>query len=724
MIHLAFLWHMHQPAYRDGFTGEGTLPWVRLHGVKDYWGMARLLKDRPPVKATFNWVPCLVEQLCAAADGSSADRALRVARVPADALEWEEVLYMLRSSFRANRERLVYPHGRFGDLLDKRGDDPAELKRRAAEFTVEDLRDLQVWSNLAWFHRILQKTDPVVSTLVRKGARFTEEEKNALLDRQREILAEILPAYRALAQTGQVEITTSPYFHPILPLLLDMESARAAMPDAALPALRSRCAGDARLQMAKAVALHTEVFGAAPRGLWPPEGSVSEAVVPLAADHGFAWMASDEGVLGRSLGLDLHRDGSERLVKPHVLYKPYVLSAGGAEIRLVFRDRLLSDLVGFRYQHMSPRQAVTDFLDRLRRINEMHPYEDLLVCVILDGENPWESYPDGGVDLLSLLYARLADESWIRTVTLSDYLDTRPDPARLERLHAGSWIDSNFSVWVGSREDNLAWEALGRVRDHLEREEPNADPAAAAQAREALLAAEGSDWFWWYGDRFSSEEDEDFDALFRKHLGNVYRFLGEMPPEDLLAPIAAARRTTYSEPVSYLDVVLDGETTQYFEWSGAGEYDPARDYSSMGSGLEAACAALRFGFGPDALFLRLDLKPTASDFLEGGGELRLLFPATRRAAFLVRGPGGRAGALVASPEAADGQAPRDLGSWAAGKVLEIAAPFDKIGTRAGDVLRFQVELLRRGRVLDRFPRGGAFELRVPGPDFEAQNWFV
>ncbi|MHC4779065.1 MAG: alpha-amylase/alpha-mannosidase [Planctomycetota bacterium] len=722
MINLAFLWHMHQPYYRDMTTQESSLPWVRLHGIKDYYGMAALLKDRPPVKATFNWVPALVEQLLDAGSGRRRDRALEVAWKRADSLDEGDVLYMLGAFFRANRARMIHPFSRYRELLDKRGDDMARLPHRVCDFTTQDLLDLQVWGNLAWFHSTLQRGDPLVSGLMRKGSHFTEDEKEALLDRQEEILRGVLDMYRSMAASGQIEVTTSPYYHPILPLLVNMESARMAMPEAPLPTLRGPYLDDARCHVERAVALHRETFGAPPMGMWPSEGSVSEEIVPLLVEAGIRWMATDESILGRSLGVDLRRDDAGALLKPNLLYRPYRFSAGGEGISLVFRDRILSDLFGFKYQHMGTRQAVSDFLSRLKRVREGIPGPDPLICVILDGENAWESYPDGGVEFLGLLYNRLAEEEGVKTTTISEYLRTHPPGHKLPRLHAGSWIDSNFSVWIGSRDENRAWDALGRTREFLVRKEGTVGKDEARRAREALMAAQGSDWFWWYGDRFSSEEDEDFDTLFRGHLSNVYRFLGEDPPEELLRPILATRRKTYTEPVSFLEVQLDGVQSHYFEWSGAGSYDPRKDFTTMGPAMDSLVQAIMFGFDSGAFLLRVDLAPTAAEFLDGGGELRVPMPSSNRMAALRQVvKGERGGDIVMASEAG---VPAPAGRWAARKILEIHIPFEKIGARPGELLRFQVEAVRRGRVLDRFPRGGAFEVAVPGPDFEMENWFV
>ncbi|MCU0722781.1 MAG: glycoside hydrolase family 57 protein, partial [Planctomycetes bacterium] len=536
-------------------------------------------------------------------------------------------------------------------------------------------------------------------------------------------LGRVLGLYKEMADAGQVELTTSPYYHPILPLLVDMESARMAMPGVALPARKPRYPEDAETQVARGIALHQAVFERPPRGMWPPEGSVCAAVVPLAAKAGIRWMATDEGILGHSLGIDLTRDGAERLVMPHVLYKPYRFEHEGAEVSLIFRDRLLSDLIGFRYQRRGAREAAGDFLERLGKIRASHPCEELLVPVVLDGENPWEGYPGGGVEFLKSLYGRLAETDWIRTTTPSEFLDTHPDRPRLQRLHAGSWIDSNFSIWIGGRDGNRAWERLDRTRDDFLREAPTADPAAAAKAREAILAAEGSDWFWWFSNRFTSDEDENFDGLFRSHLANAYRFLGRNPPEDLQSPILQRVRKPFTQPVNLLAVVLDGETTHFFEWRGAGEYDPALDFTSMGRSREKGVTGIRLGADRAALLLRVDFDPTAASFLADGSDVRITGLPGKRTAVLKRAPGALEGEVALSVREAPEAVPSG-GRWAARRVLELSLPFAALDVRPGESFGFQLETVQRGRVLDRFPRNGVFEITAPGRDFDLEHWVV
>jgi alpha-amylase/alpha-mannosidase (GH57 family) len=300
-IHLAFLWHQHQPFYRDQRTGEFAMPWVRLHAVKDYLGMAQLLEEVPQMRATVNLVPSLVTQIEAYLEGAE-DVALRLTRKPAADLTESEQEYLLDHFFSAHREILIHPFPRYRELVLRRQfgrHSAAEVRRH---FQERDLRDLQVWFNLAWMGPLHLEKEPEIAALVRKGAGFSEEDKVAILEIQRRAMAEVIPAHRRLQERGQIELTTTPFFHPILPLLLDPASAGEAMPGAPLPNGAMPLVEDAREQLRLAREAHARWFGRPPRGLWPSEGSVSQALVPIVLDLGFEWMATDEEVLFRSIG--------------------------------------------------------------------------------------------------------------------------------------------------------------------------------------------------------------------------------------------------------------------------------------------------------------------------------------------------------------------------------------------------------------------------------------
>lgn len=528
MIRLAILWHMHQPFYQDLETGEHALPWARLHALKDYRGMVDLLEPFPGVRATFNLVPSLVRQVEDYASGAGTDRLLRVGLTPADMLTATDRAFLVANGFHASVERLIAPHPRYAELHGTR--------EQSASWTVDDLRDLQVWHKLVWMDPDRLREDQRLGSLVAKGRGFSEDDKAALHAVEMEWLQSTVGAYRRACERRQVELSTSPFYHAILPLLCDTDAHLAAYPEAARPAQPFRHPIDAREQLTRAVRFHQERFGMPPQGLWPSEGAVSNLVVPIVAAEGLGWMATDEDVLARSLGEDLPRDGDGLPLRAEVLYRPYEVQAGGARVRVLFRDHALSDRIGFTYQSWQASHAVDDFLWRVResarRFSERDPGPDPVIAVILDGENAWEHYEGGGRPFLRELYGRLQAATDIRTVTMAE---AAADGARpLTSLFPGSWIHADFYIWAGHRDDQRAWSQLSAARAAFDERAPFVPLAARDRAYEELLIAEGSDWFWWYGDDHSSPQDREFDEQFRHHIRKAYEALGVVAPAELL----------------------------------------------------------------------------------------------------------------------------------------------------------------------------------------------
>jgi alpha-amylase/alpha-mannosidase (GH57 family) len=517
MIRLALLWHMHQPFYQDLATGEHILPWVRLHALKDYRGMVDVLEPFSGVRATFNLVPSLIVQLQAFSEGRARDRHLAIGLAPAESLGPEDRAFLVANGFHAAYHRMIAP------------------RDSAATWPVEAVRDLQVWQKLVWMDPDWLARDRRLGALLDKDRGFTEEDKAVLATVERELLQSTLETYRRAQDRGQVELSTSPFYHPILPLLCDTDAHLAAHPHAARPRHPFRRPIDAREQVARAVRFHTQVFGRPPLGMWPSEGSVSNLVVPIAAAEGLRWLATDEDVLARTLGEALPRDHDGLPLKADLLYRPYEVQTGGARARAIFRDHGLSDRIGFVYQSWEPDHAADDFLWRIResarRFSERAPGETPLIAVILDGENAWEHYVGGGRPFLRALYGRLEGARDIKTVTMAAAAE---GPARLlDRLFPGSWIHADFYIWAGHRDDQRAWSQLSQARDVFDERAPFVPAPARDRAYEELLIAEGSDWFWWYGDDHSSAQDKDFDELFRRHLRSAYELLGLDPPAEL-----------------------------------------------------------------------------------------------------------------------------------------------------------------------------------------------
>jgi alpha-amylase/alpha-mannosidase (GH57 family) len=473
MTRVAILWHMHQPYYEDLVTREHILPWVRLHALKDYYGMVALLREFPGVRMTFNLVPSLLVQLEAFAEGRARDRFLELTLKPATDLDEGDVDFILENFFHAQRQHMIDAYPRYGELLARRGSvlgTIAERRGAASRFGIDDLRDLQVWHKLAWIDPFYLDGDVRVRRLVAKGRGFSEDDKLILREVELELLNRVIPEYRAAAERGQIEVSASPFYHPILPLLCDTDIYLRTHPDARRPRQPFRRPEDAADQLERAAACHARLFGSRPVGLWPSEGSVSDAMVPLVDAAGFRWMATDEMILGRTLGITFSRDSRGQVQQPERLYTPYLVRAGDATIACAFRDHVLSDLIGFAYSGWAADQAADDFVGRLveagRRYAERTGGGDALIPIILDGENAWEHFPGGGRPFLRALYRRLDGHPELRTVTMAEGCIT----ARTELIgiFPGSWIDANFYIWIGHADDQKGWSQLADARAALD----------------------------------------------------------------------------------------------------------------------------------------------------------------------------------------------------------------------------------------------------------------
>jgi alpha-amylase/alpha-mannosidase (GH57 family) len=723
-VQVCFFWHMHQPYYTDPVAGFASMPWVRLHATKAYYDMAWLMERFPSIKATFNFTPSLLVQLQESASGAVGDLFLHYAQRPAGDLAPSEQAFIVRHFFAANWSTMVRPFPRYHELLVKRGLDIRQqpLDRLAAQFTTQELRDIQVWHNLTWFGYGMTARHPRLQELREKDRGFTEEDKQEVLALQRQAVGDIIPSYRRLAESGQVELTTSPFYHPILPLLIDTESARRSRPEAHLPS-RFQAPADAEAQIGKAVALHREVFGAAPNGLWPSEGSVCPELIPMLHQAGLKWTATDEGVLARSLGQwDRQAD----------LYRPYTVGPSGQDVRIVFRDREISDAFGFVYSKLTPESAVEDVMQRLRSIAAQVPAEQAMIPVILDGENPWEHYYDGGERFLSGLYAGLAGASpsgnggiALSTGTIGTALEAYAHPSRLDHLHSGSWINQDFKIWIGHPEDNRAWDLLKLTRERLADAAGTLAPEQARGAWEELYAAEGSDWCWWYGDDFETDYKPEFDRLFRAHLRNVYTRAGLPVPEAINEPLIGARDARpFQLPVTLLTPTLDGIVTDFFEWHGAGTIDPAPPLGAMWKS-QKFFAAIWFGFSVDALFLRLD---PGHDLIAGDASLTLeCHLASAASTYKLSFPFAPAPDTFTLHGKANGNAWTEVGRYGTicrRKILELAVPFKELHLQAGQEFKLSVAVLQNGVEVDRYPRQQPVSMTVPDENYEVRTWRV
>ena len=510
---------MHQPFYKDLWNGQYKLPWTRLHALKDYAGMVEILGEFPDVHQTFNLVPSMVMQIDEYARGEASDAFFDCAVMPAESISTAQRAFIIRYFFQANIGRMIYRYPRYAELYEKRADHLA--------FSTQDLRDLQIYSQLVWFDEDVLAHDPELQELIRKGRDYSRADQNLLAKKQRAALARVLPVYREFASRGQIEISTTPFYHPILPLLCDSDIARVAHPSVTLPT-RFLHPEDAREQLLRARSYMEAKLGVAPVGLWPSEGSVSDQALALAADCGFKWAGTDNGVLARTL---------EREAGAEVTYQAYEWVQQDRRMKMLFRDHYLSDLIGFEYSRMGPEEAARHFLSRIRDNTQGR---DSIVPVILDGENAWEWYEANGRPFLHRLYQEISADPDLQALTVSEALERSPAKP-LDRIFPGSWINANFDIWIGAEEDNHAWERLSEARAAYDKNKDSVPEDARKLAYEELLIAEGSDWCWWYGPEHGSDNRPEFDELYRDHLANVYRALGhgsavESFPADSYGP--------------------------------------------------------------------------------------------------------------------------------------------------------------------------------------------
>lgn len=738
-LYVALIWHHHQPVYyKDPTTGAYERPWVRVHAAKDYLDMAAMLADYPDIHVTFNLTPSLIRQLDEISAGAK-DLYWLHAEIPAETLTETQKQFILDRFFDIN-PKVVARFPRYAELSRMRN------ANAVAQWTTQDFRDLQVLFNLAWTDPDWLAQEPLAG-LVAKGRDFSEEDKAVVFEQHLRLVRQVIPLHAEMQRSGQIEITMTPFAHPILPLLVDSNLARIAMPDADLPS-RFVFGQDAVAQVELGVKLYREHFGVEPRGMWPAEGAVAEQIVAMAAKAGLQWMASDEKVLAHSLpDLDgFTRDANDTVVEADILYRPYVVQgARGDPVAILFRDHLISDKVAFEYSGMPGALAAADFIGRLEaiqaRLEEQGAPGPHLVTVILDGENAWEHYDNDGKAFLHEMYQRLSQSPTLVTVTPSEYLralQAREVELRaIETLWAGSWVDGTFSTWIGEQEENQAWEYLRETRQALQQAATELAPDVLEQALLLTYLAEGSDWFWWYGADQNSGVDENFDSQFRSYLEQIYRLMARPVPDFVHVPVIPQRpQPADREPRDLLQIRPDGVAS-------AGEWETAGYYALDEAGL----AALHYGFDQENLYLRIDAQEGFQDDIVLGfylstpealaanaysryGQGKTLLGFGAKQLIEVSFEGGQPTARVYRADgqggwaAFDPDAPSLEGVAAKGGMLEIVAPFDRFtaGARSGDRIHGRLVMSRGGNDISLLPPSGPFLATVP--DLPIPNVFL
>jgi len=538
-LKVVFCWHMHQPYYKGPEQSDYYLPWVYLHGIKDYSDMASHLENHPDAKAVINFAPVLLEQLDDYVSQIQdwlekgiliRDPLLAALAGPGLPVDAESRKTLISACLRANEQRLIHrfePYARLAGLARQVQDNEHLVYYLNDRFMV----DLLVWYHLAWVGECSRINDLRIRSLQTKGHGYDADDRRRLVELIWEVLQSLTHRYRQLAEDGRVELSVTPYAHPIMPLLIEIGSAREATPDIAMPQLIHYPGGEARARwhVRKGIEVFENHFGFRPQGCWPSEGAVSEATLKLLEEEGFRWAATGQQVLNNSLMK------SEGHLPPNWVHTPYRVQEG--QLNMFFRDDGLSDLIGFTYGEWHADDAVADLIGHLENIaNASRDNPDAVVSIIMDGENAWEYYPENGSYFLNALYQRLASHPRLELTTFSDVQRCQHKPApRLAHLVAGSWVYGSFTTWIGDRDKNRAWDMLGDAKLVYDRAVEEKDfPAERMQELEKQLAiCEGSDWFWWFGDYNPGATVSEFERLFRRQLTHLYELLHEPAPQYL-----------------------------------------------------------------------------------------------------------------------------------------------------------------------------------------------
>ena len=715
-IYLSFLWHFHQPYYKESIDSDFRLAWVRLHGVKDYIGMGNHLLGFPKMKATFNFTPSLIAQIFDYIEGKAEDRIQKICKKNTSDLNLDEKCFILDKFFQANWNNMIRIYPRYEQLYRKRRINVKKAEEVLKNFTNQDLLDLEVWFNLTWIHQTEIEKDQFLIDLHNKGNSFTKSELDILMQKHIEILSRIIPLYKELNEKGQIELTTTPYYHPILPLLFNMKSALKAMPNNKLPKRNEELHEDGITQIKRGIELFKKHFGFSPKGMWPSEGSVSTDIIPHLLKNGIQWIATDEEILGHSLNKNIKNPQDRN----QLLFRPYKIKVDNKEIAIIFRDHGLSDLIGFKYQSWNSEPAVDDLINKILDIARQSQ-DNSIVNIILDGENAWEYYANDAVPFFKSLYQKLSKNKNIKSTTVSKYLEKFPPDKTIDNLFPGSWIDHNFYIWVGHEEDVKAWEYLYKTRELLKRytstEKDKIGKKNIEKAWEELYIAEGSDWFWWFGDDHNSGEDDVYDYLFREHLKNVFRKLNKQPPEFLNSPvILPEKEAIFTLPREFLKVHIDGKNSNYFEWSGAGKYNSKSEKVAMDFDIEKIIKEIYFGFDINNFFLRIDTFEKYNLLLDENKKILIQFISPKNIKILIsKNPKGETQAYVNG---------NILNNICIDKILELGISFKELGFSKREVAEFYIELCEDGNTVERTPIGGILTFEVPDKEFEVKYWDV
>lgn len=605
-LSIAFYWHMHQPVYQLSANGDYIMPWVRLHGVKDYLDMALWADKIPDLKLNFNYVPALLDSLMEYSNGAF-DIHSRITATPDESLTNEDKVFILNNFFDANYQNMILANDEYHRLykiVQMEGTENTDI------FTLQEYSDLMALFNLAWIDPSFKASDRRLKRLVKKGRDYTYEDRLEILEVQREIISKIIPTLKKLLKKGKIELTTSPYYHPILPILTDYKTIRGnGVFDDDISKMKTDL--DAKVQTKMALDRMEEIFGVRPKGIWPSEQCISAKTLSMLSDLGVEWSISDEGILANSIDFEFVHDFKGYLQDPYNLLKVYQYKSANSDIKMIFRDSIIHNLIEFEYSNHSPEATANDLYDRIKVIQSKilsSPDKEHLLVIAMDGENCWENYPNDGNKFLETVYKLISEDSTLETVLISDYLERINNYKKLNKIASGASFNKNFKLWIDEPVKDLAWTYLKHVRqdfsDFVKREPLNPN---IELARQELFICEGSDWFWWYGEPNYSGRDNIFDFIFRSHLKNIYKYLDLESPKFLDEPLTSLSPSAPSNyPKALISPEVNGKdiVSEDDEWYNAGCIEipdgPVLRESKLFD-------KIRFGNDKDNFYLKLHL---------------------------------------------------------------------------------------------------------------------
>lgn len=592
-LKLAFLWHMHQPYYKDDAHNATLMPWVFLHAIKDYYDIPWYSLDFKGIRATYNLVPSLILQIDSYIKREANDKLLDIIYKPVNTLTAKDKEFLQTYIFLAHEKNMIKPLNRYYELYLK-----YKAHNEISHLSDDEILDCEILFLLSWCGNYLRQNNETVARLLKKQSYFIHEDKIELINTLYDFLPEILKLYKMLEDDNISQVSTTPYYHPITPLLLNINSAVDARYDVNLPNITSSFKDYGVRNTKTAIEMYEDIFGKKPSGFWPAEGSVSEDTAKLFIDNGLKWFCTDEEILFKTLKSN---DKSN-------IYKNYKLQLDFKEIDVRFRDHYLSDAIGFEYSNMEPKAAVESFLKHLKEIYDFNAFSPL-VNVILDGENAWEFFPNNAQDFFIYLYKTLEKCDWIECVTMDDITsDKELETQTLHNLKSGSWIRGNFDIWIGNEQKNKAWELLDIAKKDYEKNEAKLKDDIKQKIDHEFMVALGSDWFWWYGDDHFTVLASQFDELFRTHLINIYHYMGIPVPSQMYTPIISGSgegKSFHTKPVNYIYPKIDGKKSNYFEWLNSGIIDTNKEFSVMDS-KKNTIEIIRYGYNDEKLFLLLE----------------------------------------------------------------------------------------------------------------------